>query len=120
MQIIHNGNMRVVDVQFYFSMRFGNVRHPLAMVRFFSLPDDGILQDSSNTVYLCDPLLGREGLCVLGVGEIHSVVCMFPELQVSELGHITHTGKFALMRHPYTEVASFSDQEDEQENATDF
>lgn len=111
--------MRMADVQFYFCMRFGDIRHPLAMVRMFSSPDTDTLQDSSNTVYLCDPLTGREGLCVLHVSEIQSVVCMFPELQVSELGQITHTGKFALMRHPHIEMARFSDQTDYDEDESD-
>ena len=102
--------MRIADVQFYFCMRFMDTRHPLAMVHLFSLPDQQVLQDSSDTVYLCDVLLGREGLCVVHISAIHSIVCMFPELQVSETGQIMHTGKLALMQHPHTGMAQFSDQ----------
>ena len=102
--------MHIADVQFYFCMRFGVVRHLLAMVRLFSSPDEEVLQESSDTVYLCDILLGREGLRVMHVSAIRSVVCMFPEPQVSDDGRITHTGKFALMQHPHNGMARFSDQ----------
>jgi hypothetical protein len=104
-QITHNGGMRIADVQFYFCMRFGGTRHPLAMVHLFSLPDQEVLQDSSETVYLCDVLPGSEGLCVVHVSAIHSIVCMFPEPQVSNTGQITHTGKLALMQHPHIGMA---------------
>ena|SRR6266571_3572667 len=110
--------MHIVDVQFYFCMRFGDIRYPLAMARFFSPPDVEILQDSSDTVHLCDPILGCEGLHMLHVSAIHSVVSMFPELQASKEGRITHTGKFALMQHPHTGMAcfKFSDEAVDSEN----
>ncbi|KAH8978597.1 hypothetical protein EDB86DRAFT_3090340 [Lactarius hatsudake] len=117
-EIICNGEMHIVDVQFYFCMRFGNVQYPLAIGRLFSQPDAEILHASSDTVHLCDPLLGREGLCVLHVSTIRSVVCMFPELEVSELGQITDTGKFALMQHPHLKMAQFSDEEADDENGS--
>jgi len=99
-------------------MRFGDIRYPLAMARFFSPPDMEILQDSSDTVHLCDPILGHEGLHVLHISAIHSVVSMFPELQASEEGRIMHTGKFALMQHPHTGMArfKFSDEAVDSEN----
>lgn len=115
-QIVLDGNLRIADVQFFFCMRFGDVRYPLAMARLFGSPDAEILQDSSNTVYLCDPLPDLEGLRVLHVSAIRSVVCMFPEWQVSNAGEITHTGKFALMRHPHTEMVRFSDEAAENED----
>ena len=80
------------------------------MVCLFSLPDQQVLQDSSDTVYLCNVLPGRKGLCVVHVSAIHSIMCMFPELQVSETGQITHTGKLVLMQHPHIRMARFSDQ----------
>jgi hypothetical protein len=30
---------------------------------------------------------------------------MFPDMQVDSSGHISLTGKFSLMRHPYIDVA---------------
>ncbi|KAF8274636.1 hypothetical protein EI94DRAFT_1540456, partial [Lactarius quietus] len=75
---VENGDMRIADVQFYFCMHFGGIRYPLAMVRLFSPPDKQILQDSSDTVYLCDIRQGRKGLRVVNVRAIHLVVCMFP------------------------------------------
>jgi hypothetical protein len=62
--------MRIADVQFYFYLRFGDARYPLAMVRLFSLPDEDILAESSGTVYLCDQLDGPEGIVVVPVTAI--------------------------------------------------
>jgi hypothetical protein len=102
--------MHIADVQFYFCMCFGGIRYPLAMVQLFSLPDEEVLRDSSDTIYLCDILLGRKGLCVAHVSVINSIVCMFPEAQVSKTGQITHTRKLALMQHPHIGMARFSKQ----------
>lgn len=101
-------------------MRFGDHRHPLAMVSLFSMPDEDILSDSSQSVYLCETLDLREGLVVIPITDIYSVVAMFPESTVSEAGDISLTGKFALMRHAYIELAPFSsgglfDEDDDNE-----
>ena len=79
------------------------------MVSLFSLPDPEVLSESSGTVYLCEPMAGSVELVVIPVTAIHSVVSMFPELQVSLEGHIIETGKVSLMRHPYIELVQFSD-----------
>lgn len=93
---------------FYFYLRFGDNRYPLAMVNLFSVPDARILSDSSGTVILCDPLTGHEGVAVVSVKVIHSVVSMFPETRVDHSGHISTTGKFSLMRHANIEFARFT------------
>ena len=108
-------------MQYYFYMRFGDQQYPLAMVSLFSLPDRDILSDSSHTVYLCEALDLREGLAVIPVTDIFSVVAMIPEMVVSEVGNITLTGKYALMRHAFIELAPFSsgglfDEDDDNEN----
>jgi hypothetical protein len=78
------------------------------MATLFSVPDMEILAKSSDTVYLCDPLDGRDGLVVVPITAIHSVVSMFPEMEVGQDGHISLTGKFALMWHAFIELASFA------------
>lgn len=78
------------------------------MVSLFSMPDEDILSDSSQSVYLCETLDLREGLVVIPITDIYSVVAMFPESTVSEAGDISLTGKFALMRHAYIELTPFS------------
>lgn len=108
LQIKYEGISRIANVQYYFYMRFGEHRHPLAMVSLFSLPDQDVLFDSSQTVHLCELLDLREGLAVIPITDICSVVAMFPETIVSEAGDITLTGKYSLMRHAYIELASFS------------
>jgi hypothetical protein len=100
--------MRIANVLFYFCMRFGNARYPLAMLRLFSVPDEGILAESSGTVYLCNELDGPGSIIVIPVTAIRSVVSMFPEMEVSPTGQISLTGKFSLMRHAFIELSSFS------------
>ena len=77
----------------------------------FSLPDASILADSSGTVYLSEPLSVREGLVVISVTTIHSVVSMFPDMRATEDGRILETGKFSLMHHAFLELADFSNGE---------
>jgi hypothetical protein len=111
LQIKQDGVTRIAQVQFYFYIRFGEDRHPLAMVSLFSLPDAEVFADSSETVYLSELLPAREGLAVIPVTAIHSVVSMFPEMRVTEDGLILETGKFSLMRHAFLELAQFSNGE---------
>ena len=111
MQITQEEGTCIGDVQFYFYIRFGENRHPLAMVSLFFLPDADVFADLSETVYLCKPLSARDGLVVIPVTAIHSVVSMFPELLVSDDGRITESGKFSLMRHAFLELAKFSNGE---------
>ncbi|KAI9430189.1 hypothetical protein H4582DRAFT_1783209, partial [Lactarius indigo] len=66
------------NVQFYFYIRFGEAQYPLAMVSLFSVPDAEVLLDSSGTVYLSEPGSGLEGLMIIPVTAILSVVSMFP------------------------------------------
>ena len=66
----YRDDMRIGDVQFYFYLRFGEARHPLAMVHLFSLPDAEVLSDSNGTVYLSEPLTTEEGLVVFPVTAI--------------------------------------------------
>jgi hypothetical protein len=89
-------------------MRFGDHQHPLAMVSLFSMPDEEILSDSSQSVYLCEALDLHEGLVVIPIMDIYLVIAMFPESTVSEAGDILLTGKFVLMRHAYIKLAPFS------------
>ena len=72
---------------------------------------DTILADSSGTVYLSEPLSVREGLVVISVTTIHSVVSMFPDMRATEDGRILETGKFSLMHHAFLELADFSNGE---------
>jgi hypothetical protein len=109
LQIKIDGGTHIGNVSFYFYIRFGEVQHPLAMVSLFSLPDTAVFAESSGAVYLSEPLPAPEGLVVLLVTDILSVVAMFPDMQVSEDGMISETGKFSLMRHAFIELAPFAD-----------
>ena len=97
-------------MQFYFLVEFGQDHYPLAMISMFSLPNTEILNDSSETVYLCEPMTSEEGLVVLPVNAILSVVSMFPELQVTQDRVILDTGKFSLMYHMFIGLAHITDE----------
>lgn len=112
--------MHIRDILFYFYICFGETQYPLAMVSLFSLPDQGVLMDSSGTVYLCEPLSTSVGLVVVPVKLILSVVSMFPEMQIDMDGSITETGKFSLMRQAFLELTQFSDtQSSGEDESTD-
>ena len=111
LQIKQGGGTRIGDVQFYFYMCFGEDQYPLAMVWLFSPPDPQVFADSSETVYLSEPMPVQEGLMVVPVSAIHSVVAMFPEMRATDNGEILETGKFSLMRHAFLELADFSNGE---------
>jgi hypothetical protein len=81
------------------------------MVRLFSLPDVEVFEDSSRTVYLSELSSDREDLLVIPITTIHSVVSMFPEMNITEDGRILETGKLSLMRHAFLELAQFSNGE---------
>lgn len=106
---MQDNSTRIGDVLFYFYICFGKTQHPLAMVSLFSLPDRGVLSDSSGTVYLCQPLSAPEGLVIVPVKSILSVVSMFPDMRVDGDGRISETGKFSLVRQAFLELTQFSD-----------
>ncbi|KAF8273533.1 hypothetical protein EI94DRAFT_1241572 [Lactarius quietus] len=114
-EVDYYGEMRIANVEFYFYMRFGEIRHPLAMATLFSTPDMDIYSDSSETVYLCEPLQGH---VVIPITAIRMVVSMFPEFTVDQTGNIATTEKFSLMRHAHQELARYpSEKLDEEDEA---
>ena len=64
-------------------------------------------QTQARLCTLCNTLDLQEGLAVIPVTDIHSVVTMFPDMAVSQDSNITLTSKYALMRHAYIELAPF-------------
>jgi hypothetical protein len=103
-QVSYRNEVRIANVLFYFCLRFGDSWYPLAMIDLFSKPEEDILSESSGTVYLCDE---HNGIAVVPITSIHSMVSMFPDMRANPSGDISLTGKFSLMRNPYTEVAQF-------------
>ena len=97
LQLSYNRTIQIANILYYFCMHFGDALYPLAMVDLFSKPDANILADLSGTVHLCDP---NNGVAVVSIVLLHSVVAMFPDMQVNPLGVISVTGKFLLMQHP--------------------
>lgn len=123
LQVNYNEDLRIANVLYYFYIRFGDDRYPLAMVSLFSKPDPEILLESSGAVHLCDQITGCGGVAVIPITAVHSVVAMIPEMRVEPSGQITLTGKFSLMRHAYLEVARFANDvlsEEDEERDDDF
>jgi hypothetical protein len=112
--------MRIANVLYYFYLLFNNLQYPVAVVNLFSLPDVTLLTQSSQTVYLCDPLEDEEATRVVPITSIKSVISMFPDLKVTTEGELVDTQKFALLRHPLIELARYNteglfDEEDDDE-----
>ena len=97
--------MRIANVLYYFYLQFDDIQYPLAAVNMFSLPDATLLSQSSQTVYLCNVLEGRDAIRVIPITSIKSVVSMFPDLKVTPDGELVDTHRFALLRHPFIELA---------------
>jgi len=112
--------MRIANVLHYFFLQFDDLKYPLAVVNLFSNPDADLLSQSKQTVYLCDALEGRDAIRVISITSIKSVVSMFPDLKVTPDGKLVNTQKFALLRHPFIELAKYNtdglfDKEDDEE-----
>ena len=102
--------MRISNVLYYFHLQFDNLKYPLAVVNLFSPPDADLLSQSSQTVYICDALESQEAIRVIPITSIKSLVSMFPDLKVTSDGDIVDTHKFALLRHPFIELAAYNTQ----------
>jgi hypothetical protein len=112
--------MRIANVSYYFYIQFDDLEYPLAVVNLFSLPDATLLSQSSQTVYLCNALEGQDAIKVIPITSIKSVVSMFPDLKVTLNGELVDTQKFALLRHPFIELARYNteglfDEEDDED-----
>ena len=50
------------------------------MASLFALPDPDIFTESSEMVYLSEPLSARDGIVVIPVTTMHTVISMFSEM----------------------------------------
>jgi len=112
--------MCIVNVSYYFYLLFNNLQYPTAVINLFSLPDATLLAQSSQTIYICDALEGKEVIRVVPITSIKSVVSMFPDLKVTQEGELVDTQNFALLWHPLIELANYNtewlfDEEDDDE-----
>ena len=110
--------MCISNVSYYFYLQFDNLQYPLAVVNLFSSPDATLLSQSSQTVYVCNALDGQDAIRVIPIMSIRSVVSMFPDLMVTPDGALVDTQKFALLQHPFIELAKYNteglfDEEDD-------
>ena len=106
-QFRQDDGTRIGNIPFYFYICFGDNRYPLAVATMFTLPDASVFADSSETVYLSEPMSTQDGVVVIPITAIHSVVSMFPDMRITDDGRILETGKFSLVRHAFLELAQF-------------
>ncbi|KAF8220154.1 hypothetical protein L208DRAFT_1335370 [Tricholoma matsutake] len=121
-EIDYGGKMCIANVSYYIYLQFDDLEYPLAVVNLFSFPDATLLSQSSQTVYLCNALEGQEAIRVIPITSIKSVVSMFPDLKVMPDGKLVNTQKFALLRHPFIELAKYNTEglfEEEEDDETD-
>lgn len=114
--------MRIANVSYYLFLQFGDLEYPLAVVKLFSLPDATLLSQSSQTVYLCNALEGQDAIKVIPITSIKSVVSMFPDFKVTPDGELIDTQRFALLRHPFIELARYNSEgmfDEEDDDNTD-
>jgi hypothetical protein len=113
--------MRISNVLYYFYLQFDDLQYPLAVVNLFSPPDADLLSQSSQTAYLCDALEGQGAIAVIPITSIKSLVSMFPDLKVTADAKLVDTKKFALLRHPFIELARYNTEglfDDDDEDST--
>ena len=65
------------EVQYYFRTRINDNVHTLAVVSLYGPPDKWLLEASHDTLWSCENQ-GDDGLVVIEVREINSVVAMVP------------------------------------------
>ena len=77
-QIILEDRTEYAEVLFFFCADIGEECHGLAVVSVYSLPDKDLLAASTGTYYSVRILPGEEGLRVISVKAIESVVSIQP------------------------------------------
>jgi hypothetical protein len=100
--------MRISNVLYYFYLQFDELQCPLAVIKLFSPPDASHLSQLNQTVYLCDALEGHNAIRVVSIASIKSLISIFPDLMVTSDGELVNTKKFALLRHPFNELARYN------------
>lgn len=108
----HNGAVQFGEVQYYFSLAFGDHTHPICVLSVFSDPDQQLLKDSHHAIYACH-YLGEENLLAIDVKQIKTVVAMIPYYKVTAQGEIEipPTEHF-LVEKPHLELTFFRPLED--------
>ncbi|KAH9920820.1 uncharacterized protein BXZ73DRAFT_91856 [Epithele typhae] len=109
--IIHNGEIRYGEVQYFLQLNIGAQKQAVALLSLWSLPEPQLLELSYSTIHSCLPS-GDEGLVIIPVHCIQSVVAMIPHPAhiPSNDGHIEYrpvnvAGRWCVVEKPGLEVA---------------
>ncbi|KAG2050403.1 hypothetical protein BDR06DRAFT_850683, partial [Suillus hirtellus] len=118
-QVSIDGTVHFAEVQYFTQVAIAveNISEwhdaNIAVISVFSAPDADLVQLSNQTVLSCK-YLGNEGLCVVDVTSIKSVVAMIPHCPTLPSGVIEDC--FFVLEHPGLNISQFGveqDQEDE-------
>ena len=77
-QVAIDGKLEFAEILFYFCIRMSSETQALAMVRLYSTPDADLYKQSMWTVYSVTSLYCEEGLRIIDIKSIISVVSMQP------------------------------------------
>ncbi|KAL0562754.1 hypothetical protein V5O48_019325, partial [Marasmius crinis-equi] len=81
--------------------------YPLAMVSVFSEPDQDLLKESHNTVYVCQ-YRGQHAMKVINVKQIKALVAMVPDFHISaDNSTITPPDSYFLVEKPSLQEQEF-------------
>ncbi len=124
MQILRHGAVSYGEVRFYLHLRVHNEIRALALVSLYGPPDSTLLELSYGVMWSC-VLQGDEGLQLVDVREIDSVVAMVPHpAQIIPCeGLVDVAGRLCVVEKPGLEVAQLGGVEeqvvdDDSENST--
>ncbi|KAJ7586876.1 hypothetical protein C8J56DRAFT_786989 [Mycena floridula] len=110
-----DGKVDLAEIQYFFQVRFGEggPLHTLAVTSLFTAPDQAVLNESFDTVYVCH-YQGQAKLRVYDVKQITSLVAMVPNFKLLGNGDISkpHTEYF-LVHKPYLDITTFRGEADE-------
>jgi hypothetical protein len=103
-----NGTSAFAEVEYFFRLRFGDIIHSLALVSFFSPPDQDILKLSNNAAYICFHG-GIDSLVVVDIKAISAVVSMVPDYEVTVDGDVViPDNRFSMLEAPFLKLATLS------------
>jgi hypothetical protein len=126
-QVDIKGTSEIVEVQYFFQLRFDDALYSLALVSLFSPPDQELLEVSNHAAYICHHR-GADGLTVVEVKAITAVVSMVPDFQVTAGGDIViPENSFSLVEMSFIKLPAIGgivdledDNDEDDDNSIDF
>ncbi|PIL32824.1 hypothetical protein GSI_04941 [Ganoderma sinense ZZ0214-1] len=105
-KIVQQHIVQYAEVQYYMRLRIGEEIRALALVSYYSAPDQTLLDLSHGTIWSCTAG-GDTDLGIVDVRKIESVVAMIPHPRpiVPRPGDLDLSGRYCVVEKPGLEVA---------------